>query len=462
MQPDGTPSGRYAFVTGASAGSSANTYDLDGQTTIRSVPIALPATPGALSFSYVFAHGPSSAADFFRLYVEDEGGTKHLVWHVDGTASTVGACVAPGPGQPRRLRRAEDPPDVPGERRRARQPGRGRSSTTSGSSGLRGRAARRIAPTSPGRVPGTASGTRASGAATRRPDRGRPARRAMRCGEPTTGLGRTSRASASRAVLRPAIFLTVTPTLACGGLIGPNGAVNLLRTTTFAGYHDGVEHYVTAFQFAGGGGAFGSITPLPGVPTSVVKGGDWTLQRLIRETNPVARKPSPAGSERRSPAGAVELMNVKIDALDITVLKGGAADIGDVGDGPRLPAPARRAGGPRLLRQAQPDLPRRRVRRRRGEGPRPAGRRRDARSTSRSRPPTRGSRSGSSPSARPAAEPVQADVYLLTDRAPALLPVPTGDERDPPRPRATTASDEPPHGPPLRPRAWTGSRRPAG
>ena len=39
---------------------------------------------------------------------------------------------------------------------------------------------------------------------------------------------------------------------ACGGLIGPNGAVNLLRTTTLAGYHDGVEHYVTSFQFAGG------------------------------------------------------------------------------------------------------------------------------------------------------------------------------------------------------------------
>jgi len=91
MQPDGTPSGRYAFVTGASAGSSPNTYDLDGQTTIESVPIALPATPGALSFSYVWSHGPSSAADFFRLYVEDEGGTRHLAWHVDGTASTVGA-----------------------------------------------------------------------------------------------------------------------------------------------------------------------------------------------------------------------------------------------------------------------------------------------------------------------------------------------------------------------------------
>ncbi|TMD28768.1 MAG: hypothetical protein E6I94_07885, partial [Chloroflexi bacterium] len=63
-----------------------------------------------------------------------------------------------------------------------------------------------------------------------------------------------------------ALFATAGSTLACGGLIGPNGAVNLLRTTTFAGYHDGVEHYVTAFKFAGGGGAFGSLIPLPGVP----------------------------------------------------------------------------------------------------------------------------------------------------------------------------------------------------
>ena len=55
--------------------------------------------------------------------------------------------------------------------------------------------------------------------------------------------------------------MSAAPALACGGLIGPNGAVNLLRTTTLAAYHDGAEHYVTAFQFAGGGGAFGSLTP---------------------------------------------------------------------------------------------------------------------------------------------------------------------------------------------------------
>jgi uncharacterized protein DUF2330 len=124
-----------------------------------------------------------------------------------------------------------------------------------------------------------------------------------------------------------AFVLTVGPTAACGGLIGPNGAVNLLRTTTFAGYRDGVEHYVTAFQFAGGGGKFGSITPLPGIPTTVEKGGDWTLQRLVRET--AAQRDLLFSAAGAAPtADAEELMKVRIDALDLTVLRGGAAAIG--------------------------------------------------------------------------------------------------------------------------------------
>src|SRR5438132_14181567 len=72
----------------------------------------------------------------------------------------------------------------------------------------------------------------------------------------------------------------------CAGLIGSNGAVNLGRTSTLAAYHDGVEHYVTAFQFQGGGGQFGTLIPLPGIPSSVERGGGWTLERLALETAP--------------------------------------------------------------------------------------------------------------------------------------------------------------------------------
>jgi hypothetical protein len=133
------------------------------------------------------------------------------------------------------------------------------------------------------------------------------------------------------AVVGAAVALTVglaAPAMACGGLIGPNGAVNLVRTSTFAGYHNGVEHYVTSFAFAGGGGAFGSLTPLPGVPTKVERGGDWTLQRLVRETSPVATFAAGAAEAQSARKSADEILKVKVDALDITVLKGGADEIG--------------------------------------------------------------------------------------------------------------------------------------
>jgi hypothetical protein len=127
-----------------------------------------------------------------------------------------------------------------------------------------------------------------------------------------------------------ALLVTAAPTLACGGLIGPNGAVNLLRTTTFAGYHDGVEHYVTSFEFAGGGGAFGSITPLPDIPSKVERGGDWTLQRLIRETEPESdaaffRVEAAAGEALHE---AEVLLETTVDALDITILRGGGDEVG--------------------------------------------------------------------------------------------------------------------------------------
>jgi len=115
---------------------------------------------------------------------------------------------------------------------------------------------------------------------------------------------------------------------ACAGLIGSNGAVNLGRTTTLAAYNDGVEHYVTAFQFQGGGGEFGTLIPLPGVPSKVERGGGWTLQRLQLETQPVGLAFAAAeASDDADRKGAQVLQQVRIDALDITVLKGGGPDV---------------------------------------------------------------------------------------------------------------------------------------
>lgn len=114
------------------------------------------------------------------------------------------------------------------------------------------------------------------------------------------------------------------PVLACGGLVAANGAVQLQRTTTLAAYHDGVEHYVTSFEYAGGPSNFGSIIPLPGVPTDVRRAGSWTLQRLEREVHPLPVEDF-AGSRAlvAAAAPAQVLLQTTVDALDITVLSGG-------------------------------------------------------------------------------------------------------------------------------------------
>jgi hypothetical protein len=237
-----------------------------------------------------------------------------------------------------------------------------------------------------------------------------------------TRAGRRTIALAAGLLL---VAISAAPALACGGLIGPNGAVNLLRTTTFAGYHDGVEHYITSFEFAGGGGAFGSLTPLPGVPTSVEKGGDWTLQRLLRETDPPAPEAFGFDTAVRQAASAEVLMEVTIDALDITVLRGGAQEVATwaTDHGFRLPPDA-----PEVLdfyAQRSPIFL--------------------AAAFDGEAAAARGQNIGDGtpvhvtiPTDNPwvplrilglgkqEAEVVQADVYLMTDQSPALLPYPTG------------------------------------
>src|SRR5205823_11643944 len=119
-----------------------------------------------------------------------------------------------------------------------------------------------------------------------------------------------------------AVGVLAAPAVACGGLVGENGTIQLTRTTTLAAYHDGVERYVTSFEFTGNGKEVGSIVPLPAVPQKVERGGDWTLQRLVREVAPPVSEDRAFAAAKPS-GDAQVILETKIDALDITVIKGG-------------------------------------------------------------------------------------------------------------------------------------------
>jgi uncharacterized cupredoxin-like copper-binding protein len=131
------------------------------------------------------------------------------------------------------------------------------------------------------------------------------------------------------AIVAPvAVAVVAAPAVACGGLVGENGSIQLTRTTTLAAYHDGVERYVTSFEFTGQGKEVGSIVPLPAVPQKVERGGDWTLQRLEREVAPPLEFDAAVPRAAALQKNAEVILSTKIDALDITVLRGGGDAVG--------------------------------------------------------------------------------------------------------------------------------------
>jgi hypothetical protein len=113
---------------------------------------------------------------------------------------------------------------------------------------------------------------------------------------------------------------------ACGALVAPNGSVRLARATTLVSWHDGVEHYLTSFSYQGDFSQLGWIVPLPAVPTNIQEGGAWTLQRLERETHPVQPTFGAQATAARSDAATV-LQQVKIEALNITVIRGSGPQV---------------------------------------------------------------------------------------------------------------------------------------
>ncbi len=127
------------------------------------------------------------------------------------------------------------------------------------------------------------------------------------------------------AALTAAVTLALaSPVFACGSLVAANGAVQLQRTSTLVAYHEGVEHYVTSFEFAGAPTSFGSIIPLPAKPSGVERAGDWTLQRLEREVQPPRFEELKSADAAPTTAGVEVLQQVRIDSLDVTILRGGA------------------------------------------------------------------------------------------------------------------------------------------
>ncbi|HVB75833.1 MAG TPA: DUF2330 domain-containing protein [Ktedonobacteraceae bacterium] len=118
------------------------------------------------------------------------------------------------------------------------------------------------------------------------------------------------------------------PAFACGGLIAPDGEVRLERATTLVAWHNGIEHYLTTFKYQVNNDSvakLGWIVPLPAVPLSIQEGGAWTLQRLEIESHP---QPVTFGVETTAavPSAAV-LEQVKIEALNITVIRGSGPEI---------------------------------------------------------------------------------------------------------------------------------------
>lgn len=120
---------------------------------------------------------------------------------------------------------------------------------------------------------------------------------------------------------------------ACGGLIAPNGAIRLSRAATLVAWHDGIERYMTSFTYQGDVSKLGWIVPLPAVPLKIEEGGGWTLQRLALETHPQPVFDHTLNAAVTTSAGVQVLQQVKIEALDITVLKGSGQAVLDWASG---------------------------------------------------------------------------------------------------------------------------------
>src|SRR6266536_3068274 len=79
---------------------------------------------------------------------------------------------------------------------------------------------------------------------------------------------------------------------------------------------------MTSFTYQGDVSKLGWIVPLPTVPMKIEEGGAWTLQRLFRETHPEPVRFADDTAVQSATAGVQVLQQVKVEALNITVVRG--------------------------------------------------------------------------------------------------------------------------------------------
>jgi len=123
------------------------------------------------------------------------------------------------------------------------------------------------------------------------------------------------------------LLLQAQSAFACGGLIAPDGEVRLSRATTLVAWHNGIERYLTAFAYQGNVSRLGWIVPLPAVPLKIEDGGAWSLQRLEIESHPQPKVFFGAHDAATTAGTATVLQRVKIEALNITVIRGSGPEV---------------------------------------------------------------------------------------------------------------------------------------
>ena len=230
------------------------------------------------------------------------------------------------------------------------------------------------------------------------------------------GTGMLGRLRVGLVVAGAAAVGLATPAMACGGLVGENGTIQLVRTSTLAAYHDGVERYVTSFEFIGRGRRGRLDHP-------AARRADE--RRAGRRLDAAAPRPgggaakAPSADDRRGRHHVGRARRGAAGDEDRRPRHHGAAGWWrrgrPLGARPRLLPDAGRARGARLLRRPQPGVPGRPLRRQPRRGPSARAAATARRSWSPSRPISRGCRCGSCRSASSATQAVDADVFVLTD-----------------------------------------------